>query len=55
MIRFAVNASAVPLPHRAPRHSPAADRLAHEPPGVDPQIMERILAGLSRSGEAPME
>lgn len=48
-----VNASAVPLPHREPRRSPAAERLADEPPGVDPQVMERILAGLSRSGEKP--
>jgi hypothetical protein len=46
-----VNASAVPLPHREPRRSPAAERLADEPPGVDPQVMERILAGLSRSHE----
>ncbi|GDY29026.1 ATP-binding protein [Gandjariella thermophila] len=50
-----VNASSVPLPHREPRRSPAAERLADEPPGVDPHVMERILAGLSRSGESPVD
>ncbi|KAA2258029.1 ATP-binding protein [Solihabitans fulvus] len=45
-----LTAAAVPLPQREPRRSPAAEaeRLAGEPTGVDPAIMERILYGLSR-------
>jgi hypothetical protein len=46
-----VSASAVRLPQRERRRSPAAEREANEAPEVDPHVMERILAGLSRSTE----
>ena len=51
-----VNASSVPLPQRERRPSPAAERAAaSEGPEVDPHVMERILAGLSRSTEGRAE
>ncbi|MEU5692148.1 ATP-binding protein [Actinosynnema sp. NPDC020468] len=40
-----MNASAVPLPRREPRRSPAAERLGDEP-DVDPEVIQRILNGL---------
>ncbi|QTR03777.1 ATP-binding protein [Saccharothrix algeriensis] len=40
-----MNASAVPLPRREPRRSPAAERLGDEPE-VDPELIQRILYGL---------
>lgn len=50
-----VSASAVRLPQRERRRSPAAERAANEAPEVDPHVMERILAGLSRSTEGRAE
>lgn len=41
-------AASVPLPQRERRPSPAAAALGDEP-AVDPELMERILHGLSRS------
>jgi hypothetical protein len=41
-----MNASSVPLPRREQRRSPAAEALADEPVGVDPQVMRRILSAL---------
>ncbi|MBP2336948.1 hypothetical protein JOF41_003126 [Saccharothrix coeruleofusca] len=43
-----MNASAVPLPRREPRRSPAAERLGDEPE-VDPEVIQRILYGLGGS------
>ncbi|NUT97600.1 MAG: ATP-binding protein [Saccharothrix sp.] len=40
-----MNASAVPLPRREPRRSPAAEALGDEPE-VDPEVIQRILYGL---------
>jgi len=41
-----MNAKSVPLPRREQRRSPAAEALADEPLGVDPQVMQRILSAL---------
>lgn len=46
-----MNASAVPLPRRDPRPSPAAAQLGDEPDGMDEQLMQRILFGLNGSPE----
>ncbi|MGW0523270.1 MULTISPECIES: ATP-binding protein [unclassified Crossiella] len=43
-----VTAEAVPLPRRERRRSPEAERLANDPHEVDPEVMERLLTGLSR-------
>jgi hypothetical protein len=40
-----MDASAVPLPRREPRRSPAAEALGDEP-NVDPEVIQRILYGL---------
>lgn len=48
-----IAASSVPLPRRERRRSPAAEQLADEPVGVDPEVMERILYGLGRHTESP--
>lgn len=45
------NASAVPLPRRERRKSPAAEALANEPAEVDPQVMERVLYALNHAPE----
>jgi hypothetical protein len=44
-----MTASAVPLPRREPRRSPAAEGLPPEATEVDPQVMERLLYGLGGS------
>jgi hypothetical protein len=44
-------ASAVPLPRRERRRSPAAEALANEPAEVDPQVMERVLYALNHAPE----
>lgn len=41
-----MTAKSVPLPRREQRRSPAAEALADEPVGVDPQVMQRILSAL---------
>ncbi|RKT55877.1 ATP-binding protein [Saccharothrix australiensis] len=45
-----MNASAVPLPRREPRRSPAAEQLGDEP-DVDPELIQRILYGLGGAAE----
>jgi hypothetical protein len=50
-----LTASSVPLPRRERRRSPAAEALGNEPDELDPQFMERILFGLSRSKHAQPE
>ena len=42
-----VNASAVPLPQREKRRSPAAEQMSDETEEVDPAVMQRLLSGLS--------
>ncbi|MEU7479710.1 ATP-binding protein [Lentzea sp. NPDC042327] len=44
-----VNATAVPLPRRERRRSPAAEALGDEPE-VDPELIQRILFGLGGPG-----
>jgi hypothetical protein len=44
-----MTASAVPLPRRERRRSPAAENLPPEATEVDPQVMERLLYGLGGS------
>ena len=44
-------ASAVPLPRRERRRSPAAEALANEPAEVDPKVMERVLYALNHVPE----
>lgn len=48
-----MSASAVPLPKRTRRPSPAAQREAEagEPMGVDPEIIERVMSALSRPSD----
>ena len=41
-----VNASSVPLPQRERKRSPAAERMGDETEEVDPEVMQRLLAGL---------
>lgn len=43
-----VDASAVPLPRRERKRSALAEKLPAEATEVDPQVMERLLTGLSR-------
>jgi hypothetical protein len=50
-----VSASAVPLPRRERKPSPAAERLADEPAEVDPQVIQRILSGLGNPPEQASE
>ena len=50
-----LTASSVPLPRRERRRSPAAEALGDQPDEMDPQFMERILYGLSRSKHAQPE
>lgn len=45
-----MSASAVPLPRREKRRSPAAEALGDEPDELDPQVMQRLLTGLNRAG-----
>lgn len=44
-----VNASAVPLPQRERKRSPAAERLNDDTEEVDHEVMQRLLAGLGGS------
>lgn len=46
-----MTASAVPLPRREPRRSPAAEGLPDDATDIDPEVMERILYGLGGSGD----
>ncbi|MCP2166849.1 ATP-binding protein [Goodfellowiella coeruleoviolacea] len=46
-----VTASAVPLPRRERRRSLAAEQLEGEKAEVDPEVIQRILYGLSRAEE----
>lgn len=48
-------ASAVPLPQRERRPSAAAQRINEEEGEFDPQVWERLLAGLSRPSESGRE
>jgi hypothetical protein len=41
-----VNASSVPLPQREKKRSAAAERMGDETEEVDPEVMQRLLAGL---------
>lgn len=50
-----VTASAVPLPRREQRRSPAAQQMTDEPAEVDPQVIQRILFGLSQSSDGQTE
>jgi hypothetical protein len=50
-----VDASAVPLPRRERRRSPAAAQMADEPHDVDPEVMQRLLFGLSRPPDEQAE
>ncbi|MFR9728409.1 ATP-binding protein [Saccharopolyspora sp. MS10] len=45
-----MSASAVPLPRREKRRSPAAEALGDEPDELDPQVMQRLLSGLNNAG-----
>ncbi|MEU6133001.1 ATP-binding protein [Saccharopolyspora sp. NPDC047091] len=45
-----MSASAVPLPRREKRRSPAAEALGDEPEELDPQVMQRLLSGLNNAG-----
>ncbi|WP_199439975.1 ATP-binding protein [Umezawaea beigongshangensis] len=46
-----MTASAVPLPRRERRRSPAAEQLGDESAEIDPAVMQRILYGLNGAPE----
>lgn len=50
-----VDASAVPLPRRERKKSALAEQLPAEATEVDPQVMERLINGLSRRDEGRAE
>jgi hypothetical protein len=50
-----VTASAVPLPRRERKRSPAAEALGDEPHEVDPEVMKRLLYGLNRPPDEQAE
>ncbi|WP_016697465.1 hypothetical protein [Actinoalloteichus spitiensis] len=50
-----LSGTAVPLPQRERRPSPAAEAMAGEPDDFDPQVMQRLLFGLSGAGKPPQD
>lgn len=48
-----MSASAVPLPRRERRRSPAAAMVDDDGPEVAPEVIERILLGLNRAQQEP--